>query len=175
MLILPEVNEYPTYYHNYITLVKEGNLVDRLASQITETDQLLGKLSDFDANYTYAPGKWTVKEVIGHVNDIERVMSYRLLRISRGDQTPIAGVNEDEYVKEAFYQSRTISDLLEEFKTIRQSTISLVKGTHETAWGRIGKANNESISVRAIGYIIAGHHLHHLTILKERYFTHFKG
>ncbi|WP_075619189.1 DinB family protein [Paenisporosarcina indica] len=165
----PSIGEYPAYYGGYINLVPKGNLLDILAKQLEDTTALLSDKTETQSTYRYADGKWTLKEVIGHITDTERIMSYRLLRISRGDKTPLAGYNDEDYVKEAFFHTRSISELLEDFHVVRRSTISLLRGLPETAWARTGIANNSEISVNALLFIIAGHELHHVNIIKERY------
>lgn len=169
MLKPPSREEYPAYYEGYIGMVPEGSLLDILSKQIDDITALFTGISEIQANYRYALGKWTLKEVIGHITDTERIMSYRLLRISRGDQTPLAGYDDEQYVKEALFQSSSIADLLEDFTAVRRSTLSLLKGLSEEAWNRKGFANNGEISVRALAYIIAGHELHHIKIIKNKY------
>ncbi|TQR20692.1 DinB family protein [Psychrobacillus vulpis] len=165
----PSNQEYPTYYSKYISLVSEDSLTTILFKQLEDTTELLMDISDAQANYRYALGKWTLKEVIGHLIDTERIMSYRLLRISRGDKTPLAGYDDEQYVKEASFHSRSLADLLEEYIAVRGSTITLVRGLSEEFWSRRGFANNSELSVRALAYIIAGHELHHVNIIKEKY------
>lgn len=166
----PQSNgEYPAYYQAYIDLVPEGDVKDVLARQLEDNLSLLSGVSETEANYRYAQGKWTLKEVIGHITDVERIMSYRLLRISRGDQTPLAGYDDEQYVKESLFHTRTLSSLLEDYKTVRNSTISLLNGLPHGAEVRKGFANNGEITVRALAYIIAGHELHHVKIIKEKY------
>jgi len=165
----PPFGEYPAYYGSYINLVPAGSLNEILSRQLEDTVTLLTGITEAQENFQYAPGKWTVKEVIGHITDTERIMSYRLLRISRGDQTPLAGYDDEEYVKEASFHSRSMSDLLEDFAAVRRSTIALLHGLPEGVWNRKGFANGGEISVNALAYIIAGHELHHIKLLKERY------
>jgi hypothetical protein len=170
MMPKPQSNgEYPAYYQTYIDLVPEGDVKDVLARQLEDNLSLLSGVSETEANYRYAQGKWTLKEVIGHITDVERIMSYRLLRISRGDQTPLAGYDDEQYVKEALFHTRTLSSLLEDYKAVRNSTISLLNGLPHGAEVRKGFANNGEITVRALAYIIAGHELHHVKIIKEKY------
>ena len=130
---------------------------------------MLSGISETQANYRYALGKWTLKEVIGHITDTERIMSYRVLRIARGDQSPLAGYDDEHYVREASFHSHSVLDLLEDFTAVRRSTISLVRGLSEHVWSRKGIANNSEISVSALAYIIAGHELHHVKIIKDKY------
>lgn len=165
----PANEEYPAYYGTYINLVPEGCLNDILLKQLDETIALLSDITETQENYRYALGKWTLKEVIGHITDTERIMSYRLLRIARGDKTPLAGYDDEQYVKEAMFTSRSLPDLLEDFIAVRRSTLTLVSGLSEEDWSRKGVANDSEISVSALAYIIAGHELHHVKIIKEKY------
>ena len=165
----PTNEEFPAYYGKYIDLVSERSLEDTLIKHLENTTALLSDVSETQANYRYALGKWTLKEVIGHIADTERIMSYRILRIARGDQTPLAGYDDEQYVKEALFHSRSFPDLLEEYSTVRHSTLSLVRGLSEVVRDRKGIANNSEISVSALAYIIAGHELHHVKIIKDKY------
>lgn len=169
MLERPSRDEFTQYYRTYIDLVPEGNLENILLTQLEETRRLLGTISEEQAHYRYEAGKWTLKEVVGHIADTERIMSYRLLRIARGDTLPLAGYDDIEYVKEAMFPVRKLADLVEEYAAVRQATIALVRGIPYQAWTRTGVANNSRLSARAIAYIIAGHELHHRNIIEERY------
>jgi uncharacterized damage-inducible protein DinB len=165
----PAPGEYDSYYERYISLVKTDDLLATLEKQAQDTAALLSPLTAQQADFRYAPGKWTVKEVLGHINDTERIMTYRILRISRGDQTPIEGYEQDDYVTNGNFDRRTISDLLQEFMAIRQSTIQLLRHLAPEAGERRGTANQKAISARAIVYVIAGHELHHRAIREEKY------
>ena len=169
MWIKPSNEEFPFYFETYIELVSEGSIEDTLIKQLNDTTAFLSNTSETQANYRYATGKWTLKEVIGHITDTERIMSYRLLRIARGDQSPLAGYDDEAYVNEAAFHSRSLPDLLKDFSAVRQSTVSLVRSLPEDVWSRKGIANNSEISVRALAYIIAGHELHHVKIIKDKY------
>jgi len=165
----PEPTEYDPYYDLYISLVKTDDMVGTLQKQAQQTRDLLSKVSAEKAEFRYAPGKWSVKEVLGHMNDTERIMSYRVLRIARGDQTPIEGYEQDDYVTGGKFGRRTMDDLLQEFQTIRNATIQLIRHLDEESAARRGTANNKQISARAVIYVIAGHELHHRRILEEKY------
>ncbi|MFY9673165.1 MAG: DinB family protein [Terriglobales bacterium] len=165
----PQTDEYNPYYEQYISLVKTDDIVGSLQKQAQETRDLLGKVSAEKAEFRYAPGKWSVKEVLGHINDTERIMSYRVLRIARGDQTPIEGFEQDDYIASGKFGQRTVGDLLQEFLTIRNATIELIRHLDAETSERRGTANNKPISARAMVYIIAGHELHHRKILQEKY------
>lgn len=165
----PEPVEYDPYYDRYISLVHTDDIVAALETQAQDTEALLGSLAAHQADFRYAPGKWSIKEVLGHINDTERIMSYRALRIARGDQTPIEGFEQDDYVPNGRFDRRTIADLLEEFVAIRNATIQLLSHFDREAGERRGTANDKQISARALAYIIVGHELHHRRVLQEKY------
>jgi len=165
----PQASEYAPYYEKYVALVPDGEIVETLEAQLREMKLLLGNLSEQAADFCYASGKWSIKEVLGHVIDTERVFAYRLLRIARADQTPLAGFEQDDYVKTGNFSARPLAELLEEFTLVRRATIALVESLDEAAWSRRGVANQKEISVRAQVFIIAGHERHHRLALQERY------
>jgi uncharacterized damage-inducible protein DinB len=165
----PEASEYAPYYHRYISLVPDGNIIQTLDQQCTSTIDLIAGISDDRANYRYAPGKWSVKEVFGHVIDCERVFSYRALRIARNDRTPLAGFEQDDYVANGNFDHRRMIDLVAEYEHVRKVSLDLFGFLSEEAWGRRGVANNVEVSVRAIAWIIAGHELHHNQIVRTKY------
>ncbi|MDT7604336.1 MAG: hypothetical protein QOF61_2333 [Acidobacteriota bacterium] len=167
----PETNEYAPYYEKYVSLVSAGDIVETLQRQAAETLALLRSVSEERAASRYEPGKWSVKEVVGHVIDSERIFSYRALRFARNDQTPLPGYEQDDYTRAANYGARTISDLADEFESVRNATLSLLRSLDGEAWLRRGKANDNEVSVRALAHIIAGHELHHVGILRERYLS----
>ncbi|GKU85045.1 DinB family protein [Niallia sp. NCCP-28] len=169
MFSKPVKEEYPAYYHNYIQLVPEEDVLIQLEEQIAETSVFFLGLSDAKADFRYAAGKWSIKEVIGHLTETERIMGYRALRIARGDLTSLAGYDDEAYVKEGKFATRAMIDLVEEFKAVRMSTLALLKGLPEGTPARKGYANNGEVSANAIAYIIAGHELHHLQIIQDRY------
>lgn len=169
MLRRPHQDEYAPYYESYIELVAEGNLIERLDSQKENTLELLKNITDEMGTYRYAPNKWSLKEVIGHIIDIERVLSYRLLRIARGDTTPLAGIDENQYVAATSFNNRPMAKLLQEFAAVRSSTILLCESLSDEEWLRRGTANQQVASARSIAYVIAGHELHHCNIIRERY------
>ena len=164
----PAPTEYAPYYERYVALVA-GDVVETLERQGAETAALLGGLAEEQADARYEPGKWSVKELVGHLADTERILSYRLLRIARGDQTPIEGFDQDPYVANSNAGARTLRSLAEEFGHIRAATLALVRGLDDAAWSRRGTANENEVSVRALAHIIAGHEAHHVRILRERY------
>lgn len=164
-------NEYAPFYSNYVELVSDGNLIEILAHQVEETVNLLQGISDDQAHFRYAPDKWNIKEVIGHMADTERIMGYRLLSIARGETVNLPGFNENEYVQNAAFDKQSVKDLIENLYGVRQSTIHLVKSLTSEDWLRRGIANNSEVSVRALIVIICGHELHHGNIIRARYIS----
>lgn len=165
----PDSSEYAPYYGKYVSLVPEGDILATLERQWLETVALLAP-READADFRYAPGKWSVKESLGHLIDTERVFSYRALRIARNDKTPLAGFEQDDYVKYGPFAHCRLSALLEEFTSVRKATVALFRALDEAAWTRRGVASNNEVTVRALAYMIAGHELHHRQIFQERYF-----
>ncbi|HEY6183375.1 MAG TPA: DinB family protein [Terriglobales bacterium] len=170
----PDASEHSPYFGRYISLVSDPDILTVLESQWKETAALLRGLNEKDGPHRYAPDKWTVREVLGHMNDTERIFAYRALRIARADKTPLAGFEQDDYVLAGGFEKRTLADLREEFDAIRKSSLFLFRGLEETAWTRQGTANKEGLSVRSLAYMIAGHELHHRRILLEKYFPSHK-
>jgi uncharacterized damage-inducible protein DinB len=165
----PQTNEYAPYYEKYVSLVPEGDVVETLERQLDDTLALLRGITEERAGYRYAPGKWSVKEVVGHIIDTERIFSYRALAIARGERQPLPGMDQDEYMAGADFDSRTLADLTEEFSHVRRANVLMLRGLSEEAWTRRGTASDNEVTVRAIAYIIAGHEAHHVKILRERY------
>lgn len=165
----PNPDEYNPSFSTYISLVPEGDIETILQEQIEETLHLLNSISEQQAHFKYAPEKWSIKEVLGHLADAERIMAYRLLTIARGDSVSLPGFEENEYVQSANFNRQSIKELLENLHSVRQSTIHLLKGLEEETWLQKGNANHSVVSVRALAYIITGHEIHHRRILKERY------
>ena len=166
----PESGEYAPYYEKYISLVKGNDIVGILEGQRLQMAQIFGARSEREGNFRYAPDKWTVKEVLGHVIDAERIFTYRALRMARADQKPLQGFEQDDYVRTAASNERALGDLTEEFALVRGASIALFHSLNDEAWGRRGVASNNEVTVRALAYITAGHELHHRRILEERYF-----
>ncbi len=164
----PQSGEYNPYYDRYISLVGSEDIVGLLEKQGPETVALF-KSASAKADFRYAPGKWSVKEMLGHVNDTERIMTYRALRIARGDKTPLAGFEQDDYIRDGYFGQRALADLIEEFTDVRKATLSLFRHLDAETGSRRGVANGDEISARALAYIIAGHELHHRRVLKEKY------
>ena len=166
----PKPGEYDPYYDRYISLIPGNNVIATLASQLPKTVSLLSNRGEPDGGLRYAPGKWTVKEALGHMIDTERIMSYRALRIARNDRTPIEGFEQDDYVRDGPHAGILLTDLVEEFKTVRAATLAFFRNLGPTDWTRRGTANTKEITVRALAFVIAGHEVHHRQILEERYF-----
>jgi hypothetical protein len=165
----PDSTEYAPYFEKYISLVPEGEIVETLGVQIESTLSLIRGLSAAQGDLRYAPGKWSVKEVIGHLIDGERIFTYRALRFARNDATPLPGFDENSFVANAGFGSRSLADLAEEFEYTRKSNVYLFKSLDGDSSLRLGVASDNKLSVRAIAYIIAGHELHHVRILRSRY------
>jgi uncharacterized damage-inducible protein DinB len=165
----PGADESAPFYHGYIAEVPGERIGAYLTEQLLEVERLLAPLDDAAARSRYAPGKWSVKEVLGHLCDVERIFAYRLLRIARGDTTALAGFDENAYVPPAEFDSRPMPDLVREFQAVRGSTIALVEGLPAAAWERRGQASGKSVSSRALAYIMVGHVTHHLGVLRDRY------
>jgi DinB superfamily len=167
--IAPAPGEYAPHYAGYVARVPQGDVLARLPRQIAETAALLRPLDAAKARHRYVPGKWSVIEVLGHLADTERIMAYRALRVGRGDETPVAGFDENVYVPAGEFERRSISDVLGEFEAVRAATVALLGGLPEAAWTRWGVANGQRVTVRALAHIIAGHELHHVDVLRTRY------
>lgn len=165
----PDHTEYLPYYHRYIALVAEGDIVTTLEAQNRSTLALLRSLPETKAAFRYAPGKWSIKELVGHLTDAERIFADRALRFARNDETPLPGFEEDDYVRHGSFDAYPLADLAEGFECVRRSTIFLFKHLTAEAAARRGKANNAEISVRALAYVIAGHEIHHMNVLRTKY------
>lgn len=166
----PDATEYAEYYADYIAKVPGTDILGVLEAQRLQMVQLFAGRSERDGSFRYAPGKWTVKEVLGHITDTERVFTYRALCIGRADRTPLPGFEQDDFVKNGKFASRTLADLAEEFAAVRSASIALFRSFDEEAWSRRGVANQKEVTVRALGFITAGHQMHHRAILEEHYF-----
>jgi DinB superfamily len=165
----PQPGEYAPYYDRYISLVPANDVLAALEDQRRQMLLLLCGRTEADGDLRYAPDKWSLKEILGHVNDTERIMSYRALRISRGDATPIEGYEQDDYVRNGPFARLPLADLIEDYIAVRRATVSLFRNLDEAAWSRRGVANKNEVTVRALAYVIAGHELHHRRIIEERY------
>jgi uncharacterized damage-inducible protein DinB len=167
----PEAGEYAPYYERYISLIEGSDILGILDAQRRQTLILLSGKDESDGDFRYAPDKWSVKEVLGHVCDTERIFAYRMLRISRGDRTPIEGFEQDDYVKNGPFGRVGLAEIIDDYIAVRRATLTLLRNLDEAAWMRRGIANKNEVSVRALAYTTAGHELHHRRILEEKYFV----
>jgi uncharacterized damage-inducible protein DinB len=168
LIARPSPGEFAPYYARYIDLVPD-DLLNALRENGEETRRLLSSVTDAKADHRYAPGKWSVKEVVGHITDAERIFGYRALRFARKDETPLPGFEENDYVPASGHASRSLSSLVDEFRATRAASIAFFGNLDEAAWNRVGTANGVAMSVRALAFAIAGHELHHRKLLVERY------
>jgi DinB superfamily len=165
----PAADEATPEFQRYIAEIPDQNIGERLLDQLREIEHLFETVTDHDALARYAEGKWSIKEVLGHLIDSERIFSYRLLRIARGDTTPLPGFEGDDYVPAGRFDDRPLPLLLTEFRAVRMSTIALVDGVPADAWERWGEASGSAVTARALAYVIAGHVVHHVGVLRDRY------
>lgn len=165
----PNASETAPYYFRYIDLVTEGDVIATLEKQLNETHAFLNTITEDKSLHSYAPGKWTMRQLLNHVNDTERVFLYRALWFARGFPEPLPGFDQDVGVAGSEANHVAWADLVEEFRSIRLATISFFKNLSEDAWSRTGTASDNPFTVRALAYIIAGHAAHHQGVLQERY------
>jgi uncharacterized damage-inducible protein DinB len=165
----PQPDEYAHFYETYISLVETGDIIASLNAQAIETMAVLSRLPESQGDFRYEPGKWSVKQVLGHINDSERIFAYRALRISRNDPKPMEGFEQNDYVDNGGFERRSLSGLIDEFTAIRSATVCLFANLEGEAWQRRGVANQNQVSVRALAWIIAGHELHHRSIVPAKY------
>ena len=165
----PDIKEYDPYYETYVSLVSGDDVMPLLETQMQALRPLIDPLAEEKGTLSYADGKWTVKELLSHIIDGERIFAYRILRISRGDQTPIEGFEQDGYIENSNANNRLFSDLLDELEHQRQANLRMLKNLSEADAERLGTASEKTVSVRALAYIMAGHVEHHIQILKDRY------
>jgi hypothetical protein len=165
----PQPNEAASYYSKYIDRVTSDDIVDVLAMQLTEARDFLSGISEEQSLHRYAPGKWSMRELVGHINDTERVFMYRALWFARGFEDPLPSFDQEIGFKAADSDSVSWASHLAEFNAIRSSTLSFFRNLPEDAWMRSGVASDSPVTVRALAYIVAGHVSHHLAILRERY------
>jgi DinB superfamily len=165
----PETTEYASHYGPYVTLVPEDDIVAAMKTEIAQTLAFLSAVADRDASICHPPYTWTIKQVVGHLIDTERIFGYRALRFARGDTTPLPGFDENRYAEVAGSDQRPLVALANEFEAVRKSHLWLFQSLPASAWKKRGIANaNEPISVRAIAFVIVGHERHHTTILRRR-------
>lgn len=165
----PEADEYLEYYGRYISRVPDGDIVATLQKQLPETIAFLRSIPESRLDYRYAPGKWTPRQIVGHLSDGERVFQYRAFRFSRADDTPVPGFDENLYVANAPFENVSMSDLIDELEQLRNSSVHLFRNMNEEAMSRRGSANGAEVSVRALAWIMAGHETHHMQVLREKY------
>jgi len=165
----PDASEFAPYYNTYVSLIENKDVLDVLDAQPQKIRSLIGKIPEERGNFAYSEGKWTIKELLSHVIDGERIFAYRVLRISRGDQTPIEGFEQDDYIELSNAANRRIAEMIEEFELQRRSNMLMLRSLPAAAHVRLGWASGHQVSVRALTYIMAGHVIHHLNILRDRY------
>jgi hypothetical protein len=169
MIHRPAPAEYQGFFARYVNLVPEGDVLHLLEQQLERLQTLLSGLSEQKGEQGYGPGKWTAKEVLGHMTDTERIMAYRALCFSRGEKQALPGFDENAYVANADFNKRNLPDLLRDHQVVRQSTLALFRSFTPEMNTRTGTASSNTLSVQALAFVIAGHELHHLYILRDRY------
>lgn len=167
----PDQNEYAPYYNQYISLVPQTEILEYLNQQLDETIKLFSGVSEEKAMFRYAPDKWSVKEVLGHIMDGERIFAYRALCISRGEKISLPGFDQNGYIANANFDKLKLTDIVEEFVALRESNLKMFGNFSEEMWTRRGIANKNEVTVRAVAYILAGHAMHHLNVIRERYLS----
>jgi hypothetical protein len=167
----PDDTEYAPFYARYVAGVPEDDVIAALRDSGRELDTTLSAIPESRGGFRYAPDKWTIREIVGHLIDAERIFSYRALRLARADATPLPGFEENDYARTAGSDARTLADLLDELRVVREGTVRLFASLPAEAWTRRGIVNGREVSVRALAFITAGHARHHLTVLRERYLT----
>jgi uncharacterized damage-inducible protein DinB len=165
----PGKEEYAPHYDTYIKLVNSDDIIQTMEDSLSDMIDLLKSIPESRLEYRYEEGKWTIKEILIHLMDAERIFTYRALRFSRNDQTPTAGFDENEYVSESNATARSLQSLIDEYMALRRSTIEFFKNINTEMSRRWGIANGKDISVRALAFIIPGHEMHHSNVIKERY------
>lgn len=165
----PAENDYAPYYKNYVDKIEGDSILDYLNQQTKELQSILNSFPESKGNHTYADGKWTVKEVIGHMMDTERVFSFRAFSIARGEKQPLPGFEQDDYVKEGKFNSRNLFDLIYEYRLMRESNLLLFRNFDDEMLKKRGTASGYEVTVNALLFMIAGHTQHHIDLLKERY------
>jgi DinB family protein len=167
----PLENEYAPYFHNYVSQAPEEDILPAMRSQVDALDVLLDGVTPDRETYRYAEGKWSIREIVGHLIDGERTFGYRVLCIARGDTQNLPGFDQDQYMLTAPFDRIDLEDLLSEFRLVRLSNMAMLRTLDEAAWTRMGTANDSPVSVRALVYVMVGHVRHHMDVLRERYLT----
>jgi len=165
----PSEKDYASYYKGYISQIKGDDILNILEKQLNTATKFLNSIPEGKGNYAYAEGKWSVKEVLGHVIDCERIFATRALCIARGEKQSLPGFEQDDYVQEAKFNKRTLKDFIDEFSLVRKSNLVLFKTFSDNELNKRGIASENEITVRAILFIISGHGMHHIEVLKEKY------
>jgi DinB superfamily len=164
----PDSNEYAPYYEHYIALVPENDILKAMKSTPETNLAFLAGVPESQASVCHPPYTWTIKQVVGHLTDSERVFGYRALRFARDDSTPLPGFDENAYAKAIHLDDVPLGDLLAEFASLRRSHVSFFEHLSDEAWQRRGSANNAEVTVRALAYILIGHERHHASIIRKR-------
>ncbi|GEO06623.1 hypothetical protein AAE02nite_42870 [Adhaeribacter aerolatus] len=172
MLTKNQTGTYPAYFENYVAQLPDTDVFEVLAQQPQQLRALLHQVTEENAEKGYAPGKWSIKEVLGHLTDSDRIFAYRCLCISRHETQSLPGFDENTYVQYGDFNRRSLNDLISEFELARQSHLALFSSLNQEMLDQIGLANNKSVTAKALILITAGHTLHHLNILKDRYLNH---
>lgn len=165
----PQANEYASYYGKYVNLVPEGNILEILSDQILSVEKLFSGITEEKSKFRYSEGKWSIRELLGHITDTERVFAYRALRFSRNDKTALPGFEQDDFVPNSNHTNVLLKDLVEEFVLVRKSNIKLFESFTDEMWLRTGTASENTMSARAVAFNLAGHLIHHSNVLKEKY------
>ena len=168
----PIDSEYANYFRGYIDQVSETDVMAVLRSELDDLDVLLDRVPADKETYAYDAGKWTIRQVVGHLIDGERVFGYRALCIARGETQNLPGFEQDDYLQTSPYNHMDLEDLLSELRLVRLSNIAMFRSLDGAAWDRVGTANNNQVSVRALAFIMAGHLRHHMNVLREKYLNY---
>lgn len=165
----PEISEFDPYYSHYISLIETDDVLSVVRLQPELIQAAFSKIPDDRGSFAYAPGKWSIKEMLSHMIDGERIFAYRILRISRGDATPIEGFEQDDYIRNSNANNRPFAEMIKEFDLQRRSNLLLLENISDESWSRMGTASGKPVSSRALAFILAGHVEHHMRILNDRY------
>jgi hypothetical protein len=165
----PAIDEHSPWFAGYVAGVPDGDILQHLGNQSREMTNAFTSMPADRLHYRYAPGKWSPLEIVGHLCDTERILAYRALRIARADPSPLEGFDEDRYVRAAGFDDRDLPALLDEFRSVRDASLTLLQSLPVAAWSRRGVSNGASVTVRALAWIMAGHLTHHVGILHQRY------
>ena len=165
----PHPSEYDEFYSNYVNIVKYDDLYEALTNAAAASKRFWSSIPEEKGDFRYADGKWSIKELLQHIIDTERIFSYRALAFARGEQTALPGYDENQYAANCLADSRSLKEIIDELALVRKSTIALFNSFDESVLNNLGKASGSNLSVKATGFIIVGHEIHHLKVVKERY------